>query len=27
VQGYRGHIGHALPLDQVRALVRTAAKR
>lgn len=23
VQGYRGHVGHALPLDQVRALLRT----
>jgi len=26
VRGYRGHIGHALPLDQVRALLRTAAE-
>ena len=23
VRGYRGHVGHALPLDQVRALVRS----
>jgi D-aminopeptidase len=26
VQGYRGHIGHALPLDAVRALLRSAAE-
>jgi D-aminopeptidase len=26
VRGYRGHIGHALPLDQVRALLGAAAK-
>lgn len=25
VQGYRGHIGHALPLDHVRTLVQSAA--
>jgi hypothetical protein len=23
VRGYRGHVGHALPLDQVRKLLRT----
>jgi hypothetical protein len=23
VQGYRGNIGHALPLDQVHALLRS----
>jgi len=27
VRGYRGHVGHALPLDQVRALLRAAAER
>jgi D-aminopeptidase len=26
VRGYRGHIGHALPLEQVHALLRTTAK-
>jgi D-aminopeptidase len=27
VQGYRGLVGHALPLDQVRALLRSAGVR
>jgi D-aminopeptidase len=26
VRGYRGHVGRALPLDQVRTLLRTAVK-
>jgi D-aminopeptidase len=26
VRGYRGHVGRALPLDQVRALLHTAAE-
>ena len=26
VRGYHGHVGHALPLDQVRTLLRTSAE-